>query len=79
MSATPGQDYDTPSSTTVTFNPTVPSVDVSVTINADNNDEQPETFEVVISTSQPQTNSQDKVVSPYKAIVTIQDVTTTST
>ena len=66
-------DYQSPTVTVVQFGANALSAEATVIINSDATTEPPETFEISIANP-----STGKVVSPYKAVVTIQDVSKTS-
>ena len=67
------KDFHPPTTTLVQFNSNAPSAEATVNINSDVTTEAPETFEVSIANP-----STGRVVSPFKAVVTILDISITS-
>ena len=73
VSASSNLDFMPQTSMTVTFNSGDKTSEASITINADSKNEGPETFEVALTNP-----SVGTISTPKKAVVTINDVSTTS-
>ncbi len=74
VTALVGRDYALPTSMSLTFDPTVPNMEITIDIIADNSKEDTEIFEIYIEAS----SSTDVIVGPDIAVINIEDASAKS-